>query len=108
VSKIVYQFAGLSDGNTPAAALLPAPNGAFFGVTFAGGSTNCGTVFRLNPPAAPSKVWTKTLLHDFADKPSDGCNPAGSGLVAGSDGTLYGATASGGSGNAGAIFSLKP
>lgn len=99
----------MSDGSLPNNELLPGPNGSFYGTTVAGGQNSCGTVYQLMPPAAHSNTWTKAILHDFGGtQMNDGCGPSNFGLIPGSDGALYGATSSGGTGNAGTIYQLIP
>jgi uncharacterized repeat protein (TIGR03803 family) len=101
----LHAFTGSDgDGLTPSA-LLVAPNGMLYGSTVDGGTSNCGTVFELAPPASPGGNWTETILHDFTGG-ADGANP--SGLALGPDGTLYGAAATGGIYNQGTVFSLTP
>jgi len=95
------------DGSLPAGPMLVGTGGVFYGTTFAGGSINCGVLFKLAPPAAGHTKWKKTTLHDFAGTP-DGCNPGNFGLTADAEGTLYGVTGSGGDDNAGTVFSTKP
>jgi len=83
-----------SGGSYPAAGLVLATDGNFYGTTTAGGnygfpcfSTGCGTVFRMSPSG------TVTTLYSFCSAPqcADGAGPA-TALVQGSDGNLYGTT----------------
>jgi len=104
---LLYSFQGSTDGAGPSGQLLPGPDGVLYGMTFSGGSANCGAVYKLKPPASGKGSWTKTVLHDFAGQP-DGCNPNNFGLAANADGTLFGTTVGGGANNAGTIFTLKP
>jgi uncharacterized repeat protein (TIGR03803 family) len=39
--------------------------GALYGATAAGGPDNAGTVFKLSPPGAGQRSWTKTVLYAF-------------------------------------------
>ena len=73
----------------PAAPLLRASNGKFYGTTQFGGARNAGTVFSLTPDGV------FTSLHDFNG--ADGANPIAS-LVQAANGYLYGTTLNGGSG----------
>ena len=80
----VYSFSGGADGGAPAAGLISARDGNFYGTTVFGGLNGQGTVFRLNGGVG------LTTLHSFTG--SDGGYPV-SGLIEGGDGILYGATA---------------
>jgi hypothetical protein len=85
--------------------------GALYGATAVGGQEGYGMVFRLSPPEAPSGIWTETELFSF--NYGDGSGPSG-GVTVGSNGTLYGSTFSGGTGDCagdngcGAVFELTP
>jgi uncharacterized repeat protein (TIGR03803 family) len=74
--------------------------GNFYGTTQLGGTSNLGTVFKLDP------MGTETVLHSFAGG-ADGANPY-SGLVQDSTGNLYGTTYYGGAPNHGTVFKLDP
>jgi uncharacterized protein (TIGR03437 family) len=65
-----------------------------------------GGVFALAPPTGSGGPWTESVLHSFAGGP-DG-SYALAGVVIGTGGVLYGATAAGGPANAGTVFSLTP
>src|SRR5439155_1543057 len=55
--NVLYSFAATgSDGRGPAAGLVKATDGAFYGTTFSGGNMNLGTVFRLLPPQTPTMI----------------------------------------------------
>jgi len=104
--------------------LLIDAGGNLYGVTAYGGTgpcvvvgglAGCGTVYEVNPPAAPGGSWTKTTLYSFQGG-SDGELAQGD-LVFDKAGNLYGATQYGagyGSCNApfytncGIIFELSP
>jgi uncharacterized repeat protein (TIGR03803 family) len=83
----VYSFNG-TDGANPAAALVLATDGDFYGTTPNGGTEGYGTVFKITPGGK------LTTLHNFPS--DDGSNPEG-GLVQATDGNLYGTTTNGGS-----------
>jgi len=87
-----------SDGSYPAAGLVLANDGNFYGTTEQGGANNYGTVFRMTPDGVFS-----TLL-EF-DGFNDGANPI-TALTQGADGNLYGTTSSGGPGGFGTVFRL--
>ena len=91
-----------ADGVSPTGALLEGSGGAFYGETQFGGPSGEGGVYKINVDGSGF-----TALHSFGATASDGAYPAG-GLVAGTDGYLYGVTAFGGAGSAGTVFKLKP
>jgi uncharacterized repeat protein (TIGR03803 family) len=95
---ILHNFTGAPDGVAGNYALLQASDGNFYGVTSGGGSFY-GIVFKLTPAGK------YTVLHTFNNGPNDGSNPNSS-LIEASDGKLYGVTNSGGTTNAGTIFSI--
>ncbi len=102
----LYTFTG-SNGDGPNGKLLVDKSGALWGTTFSGGAKNCGTVYKMSPPAGSKKTWTYTLIHSFNDKP-DGCNPTNYGLATDASGKIYGATNSGGAKGNGSIFMIVP
>jgi uncharacterized repeat protein (TIGR03803 family) len=96
------------DGYIPQAGLVQGSDGNFYGTTSMGGSSNIGTVFRINPSGS------ETNLYSFGRTPNDGSTPYG-GLIQGSDGNFYGMTLSGGTGfvvevcsGCGTIFRISP
>jgi uncharacterized repeat protein (TIGR03803 family) len=94
------------DGGSPAAGLVQASNGNFYGTTDTGGDGAGvgGTVFEITPAGI------LTTLHSFcAQYPScgtDGRQPRG--LMQASNGNLYGVTTSGGTNSHGTIFEITP
>jgi uncharacterized repeat protein (TIGR03803 family) len=103
---LLYGFQGGSDGAIPDAPLTLGPSGAYYGTTFAGGSSGNGTVFELKPPAQPGGAWTETVLYSFKGG-NDGSGPKAA-VTVGAKGVLYGTTFGGGTGNAGTVFLLTP
>ena len=104
---ILYSFKGGSDGKNPYGALfLSAKNHKIYGTTYGGGSGNLGVVYELDPPAQPGAPWTETVLHTFEGTP-DGAYPY-AGVVADSEGALYGTTSAGGTSYGGIVFRLLP
>jgi uncharacterized repeat protein (TIGR03803 family) len=100
----LYDFSGGNDGANPASALVQGSDGFFYGTTQIGGFNNSGTVFRFNPNATtPGEVLTQ--LYSFTGG-NDGSGPLGT-LVQGSDGYLYGTTASGGTNSSGTAFKVS-
>jgi hypothetical protein len=115
--KTLYEFAGGSDGYSPAAGLVFDAKGNLYGTTLLGGESSCqfvngapgcGTVFELSPSGSGS--WSKKLIYSFQGS-SDGEFPTNGSLIFDSSGNLYGATAgnadSGGSGY-GTIYQITP
>jgi uncharacterized repeat protein (TIGR03803 family) len=99
--SVLHRFAGGSDdGCGPLGSLAMDGEGALYGATGLCG-LGSGIVYRL---AQRSGRWQESVLHEFG-KPPDAQLPAG--VVLGSDGLIYGATAQGGSFYDGAIFELK-
>ena len=103
----VYSFcaqSGCADGANPGAELIQGFDGNFYGTTYDGGGNNCfadcGTVFKITSKG------TLTTLHSFCE--TDCADGFGlyAGLVQGTDGKLYGATAFGGANLNGTLFAI--
>ena len=112
--KVLYRFAGGTDGNNPFAGLIFDAAGNLYGTTPGGGTGSCqydppgcGTVFQLAPNQDGS--WTKTILHNFTGYPDDGAYPLGR-LIFDEAGNLYGTAAYDGTDSCrcGAVFKLSP
>jgi uncharacterized repeat protein (TIGR03803 family) len=97
----LHTFIG-SDGATPLASLVQATDGNFYGTTSEGGASGAGTIFEIAPGG------TLTTLHSFCTRGGcpDGSHPSG-GLLQATDGSLYGATTSGGADAYGTVFNLS-
>ncbi|MBA3913080.1 MAG: hypothetical protein H0X25_04315 [Acidobacteriales bacterium] len=91
------------DGDRPYTGVVQAPNGAIYGTTYERGLGFYGTAFEFVPPNTFSIVYTFCVQIGCAD----GANSAGR-LVVGTDGNLYGTTATGGDYNGGTIFRITP
>jgi uncharacterized repeat protein (TIGR03803 family) len=103
--RVLHCFPGLSgDGVAPWAGLVEGRDGALYGTTLEGGAKSAGTVFKLSKDGGGYRV-----LHSLFASQTDGFKPM-AGLLAGSDGALYGMTDGGGSGNGrnGTVFKLNP
>ncbi|RDC63325.1 choice-of-anchor tandem repeat GloVer-containing protein [Adhaeribacter pallidiroseus] len=87
-------------GGNPRGSLLQGADGNFYGMTYQGGASGYGTIFKVTPAG------TFTLLRNFNGE-LDGRNPEGS-LVQSTDGNLYGLTRYGGSKKYGTIFKISP
>lgn len=88
------------DGQRPRALAL-GHDGVLYGTTQYGGSSNLGTVFKINRDGSGH-----TILRSFGNDTTDGQSPA-AGLIHASDGVLYGTTYYGGSSNYGTVFKLS-
>jgi uncharacterized repeat protein (TIGR03803 family) len=96
---VLYSFAGgSSDGSNPEAGLIQATDGNFYGMTYQGGASNDGTVFKITASG------TESILHSFAG--SDGANPWANLVQSSSDGNLYGSTYAGGTSGYGTFFKV--
>jgi uncharacterized repeat protein (TIGR03803 family)/probable HAF family extracellular repeat protein len=91
----VYTFTGTG----PSGDLIWDDAGNLYGTATAGGPSDRGTVFMLNPAG------TETVLYRFTGG-ADGAHP--SGLVRDDAGNLYGTTSSGGANNVGTVFKIAP
>jgi uncharacterized repeat protein (TIGR03803 family) len=88
VVSVVYSFANGNDGANPAAAVLQAKDGNFYGTTPYGGADFSGTVFKL------TAAGVLTTLHAFTGGADGGVPNAP--VIQGRDGNFYGTTAYGG------------
>ncbi len=94
-------LASFGDNNGFPNNLIQGSNGVLYGTANYGGSSS---IFRVNTDGTGL-----TTIHTFGGTNSDidGNTPSGP-LVQGSDGYFYGATAFGGTGNAGTLFKISP
>jgi uncharacterized repeat protein (TIGR03803 family) len=99
----LYPFSGGNDGANPAAGLVQASDGNFYGTTQSGGTSNSGTVFKINTNAT-TPIEALTSLYSFTGG-NDGGGPL-AGLVQGGDGYFYGTTTGGGTSNSGTVFKI--
>jgi uncharacterized repeat protein (TIGR03803 family) len=96
----LHNFAGGAiDGATPYGSLTQTGS-ILYGMTYSGGASNQGVVFRISTDGADY-----TNLHSFAGGAMDGAHPFGSITFNGS--VLYGMTYSGGVSNQGVAFGLS-
>lgn len=105
VETVLHSFdKNNGDGTEPAAPLFQAADGNFYGTAtdFSTSSPgNAGTVFKITPDGK------FTVLHTFGgNAANDGATPQ-SGLIQGTDGTLYGTTDSGGSNDEGSVYKIS-
>jgi uncharacterized repeat protein (TIGR03803 family) len=95
------------DGLNPGDDLIADANGDLFGTAFSGGSDNMGTVFEI-AKTADGYADTPTILVSFTATPGASFStglPVG-GLIADSDGDLFGVAQGGGAGNDGVVFEI--
>ncbi len=95
----LYNFDG-SHGSYPIGGLVQGSDGNLYGTTTAGGGTNAGVIYKITTGG------TLTVVVDFDNVHTLAGYQAFAGLVAGSDGNLYGATIWGGMFGEGVIFQL--
>jgi uncharacterized repeat protein (TIGR03803 family) len=91
---------GTSDGSRPYGSLLLDDAGYLYSTTYAGGTANIGTIFKMKSDGTGFE-----LLRSFKGGSSDGSRPY-SALIPGSPGILYGTTYSGGQTNDGTVFKV--
>ena len=98
--RVLHTFSGGSgDGKAPHGTLLQSGR-AVYGLTFWGGASNLGTLFRIGTDGTDYRV-----LHHFAGGSSDGARPRGGALVQ-SGSTIFGMARQGGPADGGVIFSI--
>jgi len=109
---VLYSFCSFggsscTDGTLPSASLIQDTAGNLYGTAALGGANNSGAVFKLAVPAQSGGAWTETPLYSFCAAAScmDGGIPS-AGLIADSEGDLYGTTSAGGVNNSGTVFEL--
>lgn len=96
--KILYNFAGGSDGAYPQAGLVRDAQGNLYGTTAGGGDTGLGVVFEVTASGV------EKVLHTFAGTP-DGNYPYAN-VTLDAQGNVYGTTYYGGTANAGTVFKI--
>ena len=97
--KVIYSFAGGSDGADPLAGLVRDAASNLYGTTYAGGDYGSGTVFKLDTTGK------EAVLHSFSGGPDGGYPYAG--LILDAAGNLYGTADSGGSSGGGIVFKIS-
>ena len=109
---VVYEFAttnGAFDSNAPTSPIggvIQGTDGYLYGTASYGGAHASGAIYRV------SLSGVESVIHSFSVTQSGtagaaGWQPVGR-LIQGSDGNLYGVTASGGFNGGGSIFSISP
>jgi uncharacterized repeat protein (TIGR03803 family) len=109
--RVIYRFQSGADGATPGSPPIVVGRDMYGTAATGGGNPHCGgapinpgcgTVYKLS---RSGKRWKFIALYTFKGTPSDAANPF-AGLVAGSNGALYGVGQYGGSANQGAAYEL--
>jgi uncharacterized repeat protein (TIGR03803 family) len=100
METVLYRFTGSGGDGFPQAGVVRDSSGNLYGMTPNGGTSNAGTVFKLDPTGK------KTVLYSFTGS-NDGGEPF-AGLVLDAKGNLYGTTPQGGSSLAGTVFRVDP
>lgn len=90
-----------TDGSVPQAGLVQGKDGNFYGTTLSGGVKGSGTVFKITPAGA------MTRLYSYCSKTNctDGDAPEGP-LVQASNGAFYGTTSARGANGTGTVFEI--
>jgi uncharacterized repeat protein (TIGR03803 family) len=101
VETVLHSFYGQPDGLTPFSGLTIDKSGNLYGTTLAGGTSNAGTLYKVN-----IQTRQETVLHSFAGDP-DGGWPFFGNLLMDASGNLYGTTFGGGSENDGAVWEFS-
>ena len=96
---VLYTFSGGVDGANPYAGVISDPAGNLYGTATAGGKSNAGVVYKVDPSG------TETVLYSFTGG-ADGANPY-AGLIADPSGNLYGTTRGGGQASSGVLYKLN-
>jgi len=95
--KVLYSFAGGTDGANPQSSLIRDAAGSLYGTTLYGGAQTYGTVFVVDTKGE------EKVLHSFDSAPFDGSTPIG-GLVQAAAENFYGTTYTGGASGQGTVF----
>jgi len=66
--QTLYSFGGGNDGAFPESALIADQIDTLYGTTFAGGSVDEGTIFKLTPPATPGSLGPKACFPASANR----------------------------------------
>ncbi|HEY3975284.1 MAG TPA: choice-of-anchor tandem repeat GloVer-containing protein [Candidatus Sulfotelmatobacter sp.] len=105
IEKVLENFQGQNsgDGSGPLGSLLN-QNGTTFGTTSFGGTSNCGTAYKLTP--ASGGTFEETVIFHFACG-ADGGQPQ-IGVIADGKGNFFGTTETDGEFNNGVVFQLTP
>ena len=92
-----------TDGANPYAGLVQANDGNLYGTTKNGGANNGGTVFKITPGGALTRLYSFCSLSNCLDG-----YITYAGLVQATDGNLYGTMVLGGAHDDGTVFKITP
>ena len=101
---VLHSFTG-AEGFNPNGDLLLDRQGALYGATQMGTTSQGPTVFKLMPPASGKGPWTITVLHSFSGGAYANLS---AGLIFDNQGALYGTAQNGGPSGKGMVFKLNP
>ncbi len=100
---VLHTFTGPpEDGSSPVTPFVFDQAGNLYGMTYAGGTNNSGTVYQLSP--GENGAWTEQILYSFMGG-NDGAQPW-AGVVLDAGGNIYGTTSLGGMYGDGTVFEL--
>ncbi|MBX3733241.1 MAG: tandem-95 repeat protein [Verrucomicrobiae bacterium] len=98
--ELLKAFGPAPDGSSPAGGVIEGSDGVLYGLTSNGGSSNNGTLYRLNRDGSEFQL-------QWVFKYWGGGAYPNSGVIEASDHRLYGTVISGGESNQGMVFSLN-
>ncbi|HWY98171.1 MAG TPA: choice-of-anchor tandem repeat GloVer-containing protein, partial [Bacteroidia bacterium] len=97
--SVLVKLTGLKNGDSPSGDLLQATDGQLYGMTWGGGTTGGGVLFRLNPVTQKDSV-----LLNFGASATQTLNS----ILTASNGLMYGLTYAGGTFDYGTLFNYNP
>lgn len=100
--KITVLYTFPSGQGSPVGQLVEGSDGNFWGVTNGVAFISAGELFKISPSG------DFTVVHTFTGNSNGDAALPGSGLIAGSDGYLYGVSIAGGTPNVGTIYRVDP
>jgi uncharacterized repeat protein (TIGR03803 family) len=98
-----YNFRGDNGAAYPSGKLIQASNGKIYGMTYAGGTNDQGTIYEFDP-----ETKSVTTRYNFGSIGADGSSPWGASLTDANNGKLYGIIANGGIYGTGMMFEFDP
>jgi uncharacterized repeat protein (TIGR03803 family) len=102
---VLYSFKNGADGASAISTLVTDKAGNLYGTSSEGGTgCSCGVIFKLAPNG--NGGWTESVPYRFPGSPGAGFSY--NGMVAGTDGSFYGATTHGGAANDGTVYKFTP
>ncbi len=104
--QLLYRFPEGISGSITESDVIFDGSGNLYGTTHASGLTGFGTVYELSPPPSEANAWQLTTFQSYTGG-FDALMPSG-GLVFGSNGAVYGATAMLDRSNHGYVIKIVP